>query len=190
MKTRLIVDVAGTADKQPSYSLNIDGPQFRAQRALLLKLLARTQRLGSLFNEADYPGSLCTAFGVQWDFPGVEPPDYLRQLNPDLYEHECQRIQDRFSEAVRLAEEAFTTELAKLVSHLTERLSGQEDGRAKIFRLCGTPHKRNYAEARIMCCTACEVADCGLDCRCRPPFLRPSTVHNPGALPHASCQVF
>ncbi len=29
---------------QPSYSLNIDGPQFRAQRALLLKLLARTQR--------------------------------------------------------------------------------------------------------------------------------------------------
>ena len=33
-----------------------------------------------------------------------------------------------------LAEEAFTAELAKLVSHLTERLSGQEDGRQKIFR--------------------------------------------------------
>ena len=35
---------------------------------------------------------------------------------------------------MRLAEEAFTAELAKLVSHLTERLSGQEDGKPKIFR--------------------------------------------------------
>ncbi len=33
-----------------------------------------------------------------------------------------------------MAEEAFTAELAKLVSHLTERLSGQEDGKPKIFR--------------------------------------------------------
>ncbi len=40
----------------------------------------------------------------------------------------------RFDEAIRLAEEAFTTELAKLVSHLTERLSGQEDGKSKVFR--------------------------------------------------------
>jgi len=35
---------------------------------------------------------------------------------------------------VRLAEEAFTAELAKLVSHLTERLSGSEDGKPRIFR--------------------------------------------------------
>ena len=68
------------------------------------------------------------------DFPSVEPPDYLQQLNPQLYEQECQRVQSRFDEAVRLAEEAFTAELAKLVSHLTERLSGQEDGKPKIFR--------------------------------------------------------
>ncbi len=40
----------------------------------------------------------------------------------------------RFDEAVQLAEQAFTDELAKLVSHLTERLSGQEDGKPKVFR--------------------------------------------------------
>ena len=68
------------------------------------------------------------------DFPSVEPPDYLQQLNPQLYQQECQRVQERFSEAVRLAEEAFTAELAKLVSHLTERLSGEDDGKPKIFR--------------------------------------------------------
>jgi hypothetical protein len=33
-----------------------------------------------------------------------------------------------------LAEEAFTSELAKIVSHLTERLSGQADGKPKVFR--------------------------------------------------------
>jgi len=73
-------------------------------------------------------------FSVEFDFPSVEPPDYLQQLNPLLYEEECMRVQGRFDEAVRLAEEAFTAELAKLVSHLTERLAGQDDGKQKIFR--------------------------------------------------------
>lgn len=98
-----------------------------------LKTAAR-RRLGSLYNPADYPESLAGMFSIDFDFPAVEPPDYLRQLNPQLYEEECQRVQERFNEAVRLAEEAFTTELAKLVSHLTERLSGTADGRPKVFR--------------------------------------------------------
>ena len=98
-----------------------------------LKSAAR-ERLGRLFNSADYPDRLRDLFGVSWDFPSVEPPDYLQQLNPALYQQECQRVQERFSEAVRLAEEAFCAELAKLVSHLTERLSGQEDGKPKTFR--------------------------------------------------------
>ena len=71
---------------------------------------------------------------MAWDFPSVEPPDYLRQLSPALYEQERARVAARFDEAVRLAEEAFTAELAKLVSHLTERLTGQDDGKPKVFR--------------------------------------------------------
>ena len=34
----------------------------------------------------------------------------------------------------QLAEEAFTSELARLVSHLTERLAGNVDGQPKVFR--------------------------------------------------------
>src|SRR5690606_34021262 len=45
-----------------------------------LKRAAR-QRLGSLFNAADYPTSLSGWFDVGWDFPAVEPPEYLRQLS-------------------------------------------------------------------------------------------------------------
>lgn len=92
------------------------------------------RRLGSLYNSADYPDSLLGLFSVDWDFPSVEPPDYLRQISPELYEQEQARVVARFEEAVQLAEEAFTTELTKLVSHLAERISGASDGKPKIFR--------------------------------------------------------
>ncbi len=98
-----------------------------------LKNAAR-HRLGSLYNPRDYPESLSAMFGIEFDFPSVEAPQYLQQLNPQLYEEECRRVQQQFDEAVRLAEEAFAAELAKLVSHLTERLSGTEDGKPKTFR--------------------------------------------------------
>ena len=98
-----------------------------------LKAVAR-QRLGDLYNAADYPASLDGLFDMTWDFPSVEPPDYLRRLSPELYAQECRRVQARFDEAVQLAEAAFTEELARLVEHLSERLSGQIDGKPKVFR--------------------------------------------------------
>ena len=92
------------------------------------------ERLGSLFNPADYPDSLRSLFDVTWDFPNVEPPSYLQQLSPELYRQESQRVAARFDEAVQLAETAFIEELSRLVSHLTERLSGSDDGQPKVFR--------------------------------------------------------
>ena len=111
---------------------------------------AARQRLGRLFNAADYPPNLDGLFSVSWTFPSVEPPDYLRQLNPELYQQECERVAARFDEAVRLAEQAFMEELQQLVTHLTERLAGQADNRPKVFRLCSAPHNLNYAESGIM----------------------------------------
>jgi len=43
-------------------------------------------------------------------------------------------MQLRFDEAVQLAEQAFLEEISKLVEHASERLSGQTDGRPKVFR--------------------------------------------------------
>jgi len=34
------------------------------------------RRLGRLFNPADYPPEVRGLFGVEWDFPSVEPPAY------------------------------------------------------------------------------------------------------------------
>jgi hypothetical protein len=72
---------------------------------------------------------------MMWDFPNVEPPDYLVQLSPGLYEAERARVSARFEEAVQLAEQAFLDEFARLVAHLTERISGVgEDGQPRVFR--------------------------------------------------------
>jgi hypothetical protein len=95
---------------------------------------AARQRLGRLYDPADYPPDLRGLFDLAWEFPSVEPPDYLMQLKPELYEAEKARVADRFEEAVKLAEEAFGSELAKLISHLPERLSGNDDGKPKTFR--------------------------------------------------------
>ena len=96
---------------------------------------AAADRLGTLFNPADYPPSLIGLFGVAWDFPNCEPPDYLVGLSPELYEQERARVQARFEQAVELAERAFLDEFGRLVGHLCERLEGTDaDGSPRVFR--------------------------------------------------------
>lgn len=110
-----------------------------------LKTAAR-ERLGQLYNSLDYPVSMIGMFDVTWEYPNVEPPSYLQQLNPVLFEEESRRVAARFEEAVQLAEQAFTDELAKLVSHLTERLSGSDDGKPKVFRDSAVENLRDFFE--------------------------------------------
>ena len=95
---------------------------------------AARERLGDLFDISDYPDTLRGEFGISHEYPSVEPPSYLRDLSPELYEAECRRMQARFDEAVDLAEQVFLDELAKLVEHLTDRLAGNDDGKPKRFR--------------------------------------------------------
>lgn len=92
------------------------------------------RRLGSLYNPADYPASLREAFSVSSDFPNLSAPDYLAQLSPELYQRERERVTARFTESVELAEQAFAAELLACVERITATLSGEVDGKPKIFR--------------------------------------------------------
>ena len=96
---------------------------------------AAAVQLGSLYSDEDYPDTLGALVDVAYDFPNVEPPDYLVAMSPQVYEEEQARVVARFEEAVRLAEQAFLDEFARLVQHLCERISGtSDDGAAKVFR--------------------------------------------------------
>ena len=108
--------------------------------------VAARMRLGDLYCERDYPASLDGLFALSWDFPSLEVPSYLAQLNPARYEEECRRVAARFDEAVSLTEQAFLDELAHLVTHLTERLSGTVDGSPKIFRDSAIGNLREFFE--------------------------------------------
>lgn len=103
-------------------------------------------RLGDLFNEADYPASIRHTFSLEWDFPSVEPPDYLKTLNPELWEKEQKRVQAMFDEAISLAEQKFAVELQELVSHMVERLSGESDGKPKTFRDSAVKNMNEFFE--------------------------------------------
>lgn len=90
--------------------------------------------LGELFDPDDYPSELSNEFDFSWDFPSVEPPNYLQRLNPELYQQQADRVSRRFQQAVEMAEQAFLEELSRLVNHLSERLTTPEGERPKVFR--------------------------------------------------------
>ncbi|OYP33980.1 hypothetical protein [Rhodopirellula sp. MGV] len=92
------------------------------------------ERLGNLFDSADYTANVSDLFAIDWEYPSACPPEYLLQLSPRLYHRECERMKSRFEDAVAMAERSFAEELSQLVGHLAERLSGEPDGRQKVFR--------------------------------------------------------
>jgi hypothetical protein len=127
-------EVEGFNRQMAGYRVELEAAVRRLDDHYAELQLAARRRLGDLFNPNDYPPALHGLFGVDWDYPNVEPPDYLMQLNPAIYEQERARVAARFEEAVQLAEQAFISEFAKLIEHLTERLSNNGDGERKIFR--------------------------------------------------------
>jgi len=129
---------------QAADSFSAEAKFLSAAKKLLDTQHPAYQAVGDLFNAADYPPSLQAEFAVTWEFPSVEPPPYLAQLNPRLYEQECQRVKARFDEAVELAEQAFVDELAQLVSHLADRLAGSDDGKPKVFRDTAVEHLSEF----------------------------------------------
>lgn len=100
-------------------------------------------RLGNLFDASDYPDDLADRFAIEWDYPSVDPPEYLRRISPHLYEAECERVRGRFTDAVAMAESAFAEELSTLVSHLAERLDSPE-GTPKVFRDSAVTNLREF----------------------------------------------
>lgn len=83
------------------------------------------ERLHDLFDESNYPQSLAGTFAVDWEYPSIEPPDYLKEMAPEIYEAEQRRIQARFDEAIALTEQAFEAELATLVQSIQDQVTPQ-----------------------------------------------------------------
>jgi hypothetical protein len=110
-----------------------------------LKNAAR-EKLGDLYNPNDYPATLDGVFDIRWEYPPVEPPNYLVTFNPELYAQEQSRIQRRFEAAVVMAENAFAEQLQEMVEHLIERLTDSPDGERKVFRNAAVENFKDFYE--------------------------------------------
>jgi hypothetical protein len=92
------------------------------------------KRLGELFDASDYPESLAGSFEIRWEFPSIDPPEYLKDVNKRIWDEQRAIADARLNEAVVMAEQAFAAEFAELLNKLVERLTPNELGEQKTFR--------------------------------------------------------
>jgi hypothetical protein len=133
-------DIGAFEDRMREYKEQLVAAAANLQLEYETLKTAAREKLGDLYNPADYPASLDGVFDLRWEYPPVEPPNYLMTFNPELYQQEQQRVQQRFETAVVMAENAFAEQLQDMISHLIERLTDEPDGtkRRSRFRLSRT----------------------------------------------------
>lgn len=94
---------------------------------------AARARLGDLYDPNDYPADLLGAFEIRWEFPSVDPPEYLKNENERIWQQERERANARLNEAVQMAEAAFAEEFRDLLGKLVDRMTPDQNGQAKRF---------------------------------------------------------
>jgi hypothetical protein len=87
-------------------------------------------RLGDLFDVTLYPSSFLDQFSFTWDTVNLEISYDMKKLNPELYAAEQEKVKSRFDAAYSMTEQMLTEEFAKVVEHMTDKLSGEK----KTFR--------------------------------------------------------
>jgi hypothetical protein len=99
--------------------------------------------LGDLYSSSDYPSSVRNKFGLSWQFITLAPPSETQLLSPALVAKAQADFQDLMAQAGKEAVEALRSRFAACVDHMVDRLSGEEDGKPKIFRdsLVGNLHE-------------------------------------------------
>ena len=139
-------DIGAFEDRMREYKEQLVAAAANLQLEYETLKTAAREKLGDLYNPADYPASLDGVFDLRWEYPPVEPPNYLMTFNPELYQQEQQRVQQRFETAVVMAENAFAEQLQDMISHLIERLTDEPDGTKKTFKVSAIENFKEFYE--------------------------------------------
>jgi hypothetical protein len=94
---------------------------------------AAKERLGSLFNSADYPPlfDLDKEFKFSWRYMSFGVPSDLGELDPELFAREQEKMQANMTEAFGEIQQLMRATLLEMVSHLRDRLTDDTDGKKK-----------------------------------------------------------
>lgn len=97
-------------------------------------LARRRQELKRAFNPNHYPSDVTSCYQVMVTYPDLRTPDYLRQINPEVYRLEMSRFQAAMERSVELAEADFTAQMSEMLESLVKALEGTATGDRKCFR--------------------------------------------------------
>lgn len=87
-----------------------------------------------LFNPSDYPLDVRDKFRFQWRFFQMNFPQRSNIISAEVYEQELNKFQNMMQETQDLCVMGLREEFQQLISHITERLTGENGGKPKIFK--------------------------------------------------------
>lgn len=93
-------------------------------------------RLGTLFNENDYPSSdnVRRAFKVRAKYVEITAPDKMSTISEEMYQREQKQAKEDIQAVANHCTLLLRTELQSSVDRMIDRMTPQANGKKKIFR--------------------------------------------------------
>lgn len=71
---------------------------------------------------------------LSWQFFELGAATVLQQISSDIWKREQSKIEQQWAEAQALAQSVMRAQMADLVDRMVERLTGEKDGKPKVFK--------------------------------------------------------
>jgi len=93
-------------------------------------------KLKDLFDPRQYPAAsaIVKAFDMRWNLVEFNTPGKLKNISKALYDKERAKAEAEWANATEQIRNALRVSMAELVEHMIDRLSSDEDGKAKTFK--------------------------------------------------------
>jgi len=94
------------------------------------------ERLGRAYDPGQYPSrdNVLSAFSITWRWLALTTPSSLKKISQAFFDREAKKAEDSFRSAVDDINALLALEAKKLLDHMIDRLTPDEDGKPKIFR--------------------------------------------------------
>jgi hypothetical protein len=98
--------------------------------------LDAAKRLRGLYNPADYPPleDVAREFGFSWQYVSFGVPDQLKGISREVWEQEREKAAQRMAEASAEIQVVLRESMARLVTHMADRLKEGPDGKPLRFK--------------------------------------------------------
>ena len=108
----------------------------RLIEVLPLRISEAEGKLGTLFNEFDYPteSKIRERLRVVYEYQTLATPEGLKRYSADMYKREEAKLKARMEEAAMDCREIIAARAKDLLAAITDRLTPSLDGKPKVMR--------------------------------------------------------